>query len=129
MKRHFHQGYIAIVFTLFVTLTSVVFATALANHGVHRLANVRTIDASMRAKQYANACAETALANVASTVLGSGSGSLTFSDGSCTYTLTSPLLATRTIVSTGVSGTATRKVQVGVTLTTILSITEWREIQ
>ncbi len=83
---------------------------------------------SNQAKGLANGCAEEALQQIRSSTSFTGSGTLTFGQGTCSYTVTNGGGSNRTITASGTVGTITRNVSISVTAITPLIVTStWQE--
>lgn len=121
----------------YVTLISVLIAGAVGlsislNLFLLQVSGVRANDIQIKsslAKSFANACAETALGNIRNNTSYTGSGSLSFSLGSCTFTVVNTGGESRTISIEGVSGETNRKVFVIInSINPLISVSSWQEV-
>lgn len=82
-----------------------------------------------QAKALANACAEQALQYIRSDVSYSGSGNLSLTGGTCSYTVINAGGANFTINATGTAGNAIRKIEILISqVNPQINITSWQEV-
>lgn len=87
------------------------------------------LEESNQAKALANACSEEALQQIRDSTPFTGTGSLTLGQGTCSYTVTSQGGQNRTVTSSGVIGSITRKVKIILDkITPSINITSWQEV-
>lgn len=121
----------------YVTLISVLIAGAVGlsislNLFLLQVSGVRANDIQIKsslAKSFANACVETALENIRNNTSYTGSDNLSFSLGSCTFTVVNTGGESRTISIEGVSGETNRKVFVIISsINPLISVSSWQEV-
>lgn len=123
------SGYITI-FAVITTISIVmilVLSFSLKNY--HSILNSRGIYQSNQAKALANTCGEYGLEQIRDLNLFTGTNTLTFDQGSCTYTVLDLGGANRQINSSGTINNITRKVKILVSaVTPIVTISSWQEL-
>ena len=123
------RGYVALLAVLVVGAIGVAVVTSLVLLGLGSSRTSSTLQRSVLAKAYANACVEEALQQVRDSTSFSGSASLTFGSDSCTYTVSNTGGQNRTIDSSGTVGSATRKVKVLLTaINPSIVVASWQEL-
>jgi hypothetical protein len=123
MKNQYGQALIVLLFFMIIAIT--LTTTAIAMVANNSLSVTRT-EESTHALEIAEAGAQNALIRLIRTPGYSGE-TLTISGGSATVVVTG--VNTKTILSTGVNGSYTRKIQVLATFSGgILSVTSWQEV-
>jgi Tfp pilus assembly protein PilX len=124
----------AVLIILFVGITLAFSSLLLSGHS-EELTEV--VQASLEAQAYADACAEMGLLEVRDTGATDSSGSESFAEGECAYSIVGNDPLSGTIESTGTAHAAVRKIIVDFTLeevvselgtTTAISNTVWAEV-
>lgn len=123
------SGFVTLVSTLVVGAVGLAITTSVI---LLELASYRTSfvgQQSAQARAHADACAEEGLQQIRDLTSYTGTGSLTFSQGSCTYTVVSQGGESRTVSVTGVAGTVTRRAIIIVTaINPSIIVSSWQEI-
>jgi len=114
---------------LVVGAIAVAMTASLLLLGVGNSRTSFAVEQSNQAKALANACAEEALEQIRSSVSFTGSGNLSFGQGTCTYTVTSQGGQNRTVVVSGTVGTIKRKVEIIISsITPTITPVTWQEV-
>lgn len=123
------RGFVALITVMIVGAIGVSVGLSLILLGLGSSRTSLSIEQSIQAKAMANACGEEALQKIRESTPFTGSGNLSLSGGTCTYTVASGGGQNRTISSTGVYGTITRKVAISVTtINPSIVISAWQEV-
>lgn len=123
------RGYITLLSTLFLLGIGGVVAESLILLGLGFFRTSLVLDQSNQAKALANACAEEALEQIKDSAVFTGTGSLTISQGTCSYNVTSGGGENRTITTSGTIGTLVRKVTVTINaIIPRININSWQEV-
>lgn len=123
------KGFIALISVLIVGAIGTAIAVSLLLLGIGTSRTSFALLQSTEARALADACSEEALQKIRDFLPYSGSGSLTTSQGSCTYTVTKGSGQNRTVTSTGTVGTIVRKVKITLTQINPQIITSsWQEV-
>jgi hypothetical protein len=126
MKSSNNSGYIALITVIVLGVVVSVVATSLVLLGLGYTRTSLSEMQSASAKSAADACVEDALRQIRLSSGFTGTGNLTLSNASCSYTVTNTI--TSSIVSTGVSGNSTRRVTVDISSRTpTIVFTKWQE--
>ena len=96
---------------LIIGAIGLAIATSLLLLGTGSLRTALTLQQSSHVKAHADSCSEEALLNISTNATYAGSGSASFTDGSCTYTVTHGTQS-EIIDAVGIEGTLIRKVRV-----------------
>ncbi|MDD5416182.1 MAG: hypothetical protein PHE48_04235 [Candidatus Daviesbacteria bacterium] len=123
------RGYIALITVLVAGAVGVAIAVSLLLLGLGSSRTSFSLEQSNQAKALVNACSEEALQQISNSIPFEGTGSLTLSQGSCSYTVTKLTGQNRTITASGTVGTIIRKASI--TLDKIrpsINITSWQEV-
>ena len=126
--KHLEQGYVALISVLIVGTATLAVGLSLLINGSDSQRVTLSSQESTQARKLADACVEEALQKMNETISFTGTNTLTLGQGGCSYTVTNTGGSARTIVTSGIVGETTRKVQVYVTITTSISITSWQEV-
>lgn len=127
--RRFEAGYVALIAVLVMGAVATSVGVTLLLTGTDSQRSSLIDQQSKQARAYATACAEEALQLMHDTTTYTGTNNLTFSLGSCTYTVTNTGGSARTILATGTVGNVVKKVQVYATIgASSISITSWQEV-
>lgn len=128
MNRSHHQtGYVALLAVLVMGAVATATAMALLLTGTDSLRQVQATQHSIQSRTIAHACAEEALQVIHDNTTFTGNGNLSFSVGSCTYTVTNTGGNNRSIAVTSTMFEITRKLQISVTIGASISIVSWQE--
>lgn len=123
------QGFITLLSILIVGAVGVAIALSLLLLGIGSSRSSFAIEQSDQAKGLANACADEALQQIRDSTPFTGTGNLTFGQGTCTYTVTSQGGQNRTVTASGTVGTIVRKVKVIIsTINPQITVTSWQEV-
>lgn len=123
------KGFVSLLSVMIISAIGLSIATALLFLGTTTSQNSLLLQQSAEAKSFANACGEEALQQIYTDNAYSGSGSLTFAEGSCNYAVTNPGSQSPSISTQGSVGEIIRQVQITVgDLTPQLTISSWQEI-
>lgn len=123
------RGFITLMSVLVVGAIAVAMTASLLLLGVGNSRTSFAVEQSNQAKALANACAEEALEQIRSSVSFTGSGNLSFGQGTCTYTVTSQGGQNRTVVVSGTVGTIKRKVEIIISsITPTITPVTWQEV-
>lgn len=124
-----NKGFITLLSILIVGAVGVAIALSLLLLGIGSSRSSFAIEQSDQAKGLANACADEALQQIRDSTPFTGTGSLTFGQGTCSYTVTSQGGQNRTIASSGTVGTIVRKVKVIINkINPQITATSWQEV-
>lgn len=128
-RRSSHnRGYITLLSVLIMGAVGIAMTVSLLVLGLGSSRTSFAWEQSNQAKGLANGCAEEALQQIRSSTSFTGSGTLTFGQGTCSYTVTNGGGSNRTITASGTVGTITRNVSISVTAITPLIVTStWQE--
>lgn len=122
-------GYITLISVLIVGTIAVSITFSLILLGIGSTKTTLSLDQSKQAWGLAEACAEEALQQIKDSNPFTGTGNLTFGQGTCSYTVTSQGSQNRTITSTATVGTIIRKVKIIIDkITPNINITSWQEV-
>lgn len=129
MQRTSESGYIALISVLVVGAVSLVATIGVLTSGTDTQRSVLAQQQSIQALGHATSCAEEALQLIHDTTTFTGSNTLTFSTGSCLYTITNTGGQNRVIDTTGTVNDVVRKLKVYVTIgTSSITVTSWQEV-
>lgn len=128
-KIHLKSAYITLMSVMLVGAVGLAIAVTLLILGLDFTRTSLSYTNSLKARGLANACAEEALQQIHDNNSYSSPSNLTLSGSTCSYTITSGGGAIRTIQSTGVAGSDTRKVKVITSqLKPKILLTSWQEV-
>jgi hypothetical protein len=123
------NGYIILLATLIVAAVGLAITSSFVLLGLDFSRTVFSLEQSNQAKAFANACAEEALQQIRNDTNYAGAGNLSFSRGTCSYTVTSQGGESRTINSSGLVGTLTRKVKITINqINPKITVFSWQEV-
>jgi hypothetical protein len=127
--HRWRDGYVTLVSVLILSAVGLSLAVGLLMHGLGAARNALAIEHSTQARGLAQACAEAGLDAIKLTPNFTGTVNLVFSQGTCTYTITSQAGQNRTVDAIGVVGDNTRRKKVLVTRTTpTIILSAWQEV-
>ena len=119
------SGYVAILTVIILGIVVTVIATNLVLLGLGHTRSSLSESQSASAKSAADACTEAALKQIKIVPAFIGSGGLTLSGSTCTYTVSAAV--TSSITATGLSGNSTRRVVVDLlSRTPNIVFTKWQ---
>jgi hypothetical protein len=125
----FCSGYVTLISLLVVGAVGVAIALSVILLGIGSSRTAFAIEQSDTAQGFANACAEEGLQQIRDAIAFTGSGNLTFSRGTCTYTVASQGGQNRTVITSGTVGTVVRRVSISIThITPVITISSWQEV-
>lgn len=128
-RKQNSSGYITLLSILVVGAVGIAVTISLVLLGLGSSRTSFAVEQSNQAKGLANACAEEALQQIRDSTPFTGTGNLSFGQGTCTYTVTSQGGSNRTVDATGTAGSILRKVRVIVsTINPSIGISSWQEI-
>lgn len=125
--RENQSGYVALLAVLVMGAVATATAISLLLSGTDALRQILVTQQSIQARTIAHACAEEALQTIHDTMAFTGSNSLIYSPGTCTYTVTNTGGNNRSIAVTSTVGESTRKLQISVTISSSISVVSWQE--
>lgn len=121
-----NSGYIALLTVVVLGAIVTVIATSLVLLGLGHTRTSLSESQAANAKSAADACTEAALVQIRLSSSFTGSGGLTLSGSTCTYTVSAA--STSSITSVGISGNSTRRVSVDLSARTpSIIFTKWQE--
>lgn len=127
--RIIHRGFATLVSVLAVSAVGSVIAVSVLLLGISSQNTSFAIEQSSLAKSYAVACAEDALQEIRESTPFTGTGSISFAQGACTYTVTSQGGQARTITASAEVGMVIRKVKVIIdSINPTIDVVSWQEI-
>lgn len=123
------KGYITLLMVIIVGAVGVLTSISLLLLSVGSSRTSLSFDKSNQAKALVNACAEAALDQIRSSPAFSGSASLTFGQGSCSYTVTNLGGENRLVNASSTVGEVLRKVKITLNqITPKINLTSWQEV-
>ncbi|MDP3962890.1 MAG: hypothetical protein Q8Q39_00105 [bacterium] len=123
------KGFITLISVLVVSAVGLSIALSLLLLGLGSSQTSFALAQSMQARSLANACAEESLRRVKNSLSFSGTSSLTFFGGTCTYSVANIGAQSRTITISGAVGTIVRKVSISISqITPFINVVSWQEI-
>ncbi len=131
MKKLIHNktGFALIVMVLVMGAVALTVVTVVFALGIGSTMTSTEFVASHQAKALANACAEEALEQVRASTAYTGTGSLSLSTGSCSYTVSNTGGETRSITTNATVRNMTRRVAITVTaINPYITISSWQEV-
>jgi hypothetical protein len=122
------KGYVALITVVILGVVATVVATSLVLLGLGHSRSALSENQTSQAKTAADACAEDALRQIRLSSSYTGTGNLTLTGATCSYTVTNTGGTTRQVVSSGVSGPNTRKNTILISaLSPNIVFTSWQE--
>jgi hypothetical protein len=123
------RGYIALISVLVVGAVGISVTVSLILLGLGSSRTSLALEQSNQARGLVNACAEEALQQIRNSTPYTGTGTLTLGQGDCNYTVTSQGGSNRTVDSTGIVGTVTRKAKIIISaIQPKIIVTSWKEV-
>lgn len=134
IKKNFkiNNGYIALMSVLIFGAVSLAIIISVVLLGLSSARTSFSYDQSIQAEVLATACVEEGMQYIADTLLFNGSSTLALGFGTCNYNTTSTTTQNGEniiIKSTGLSGSAMRKIKVIISTTTpSIIMSSWQEV-
>lgn len=123
------KGFIALLSVLILSAVATAIAVSLLFLGTTASQTIRTREASLGARELANACADEALEQIRESTSFTGTNSLTIGGGSCDYTVTAQSGENRTITAVGTLNTVVRKISITIDqINPTIRVTQWEEV-
>ena len=124
-----NKGFSLLASVIIVSSIATVIILTVSTLSARSIQISRVFENSNKAKGFANACVEIVLQDIRDSGTFSGSGNLSFEDGSCSYVISNLGISSREINATGVSGNVTRKVEVFIdSINPQINISSWKEV-
>jgi hypothetical protein len=123
------DGYVALISVLVVGAVATSIATSLLLFGVGAAKSGTAQEQSSRAQAFATACMEEALEQIHDASAFTGSATLLWPEGSCTYTVTNLGGANRMVIASSTVGSAVRRSQATINkINPAIGIASWQEV-
>ena len=123
------EGYVTLLSVLVVGAVGLAITVSLVLLGLGASQSSLSLEKSAQAKSLANACAEQALQEVRNDINLSGSGNLSLTQGSCSFTVANTGSESRLIIASGQAGKAVRKVKLNIDqINPQINILSWQEL-
>ncbi|MCX6795326.1 MAG: hypothetical protein NT165_01155 [Candidatus Falkowbacteria bacterium] len=123
------KGYITLLSVLIVGAVSIAITVSLILLGLSSSRTGLSYQQMFQAKNLAHSCAEEGLEKIRESSAFSGSGSISASQGSCTYLVTNLGGNSRTVDATGTVLTVIRRASVSVTaINPLIVVSSWQEM-
>lgn len=123
------DGYIALLSMLIAGAVGSVIAVSVLFFGLDSMRSSFDFQASSSAWAFANACAEEGLQQIRTSASFTGTGSITFTRGSCSYTVANTGGSTRSISALATVSSTTRRSFISITkITPRIVISSWQEV-
>jgi shikimate 5-dehydrogenase len=124
-----HHGFAILISVLIVGAIGAAIATALLLFGAGTARSRITLEQSARAKAFASACTEEALQQIRDATSFTGSATLNWPEGSCTYTVTNQGGSNRTIVVSSTVGVVIRRARAVIdSINPAVRVVTWQEV-
>lgn len=129
MPTHSSRGYTTLVSVLVVGAVGALISTALLLFGIGAAKTGVTLEQSHRAKAFVNACMEEALQQINNSTSFTGTATLSWPEGNCTYTVTNLGGANRSIVASSTVGAVIRRARTTIDkINPAIRVTAWQEV-
>jgi len=123
------KGYIAIISVLIILSVVLVVALGAGFMSIGEADMGLKIDQDSESYYLASACAEEALQRIHDSISFQGSGNLSFSNGSCSYTVILGSGESRTINASGALNNIIRRIKITISqITPAINISLWQEV-
>lgn len=123
------DGYITLISVTIIGAVATAIVLYLLLSGTNASKNSLTTIYSAQARALANACAEEALQQIRDNTNFTGTNSIVFSNGTCTYAVTNSGGDVRTIFASSSVSNTIRKVRISTTaLSPKINISSWQEV-
>lgn len=128
-KICYNKGYSLLLAVLIIGAIAVAITVSLLLLGIDSSETSFSLEQSKKARGLANACAESALQEIRNSTPFTGSDTINFSDGSCSYTVTNDGGSNRSIESSGTVGDVVKKISVSIDqINPDINIVSWQEV-
>lgn len=125
-----NKGYSLLLAILIIGAVAVAITVSMLLLGIDSSRTSFALEQSKQARGLANACAESALQEIRNSTPFTGSATINFSLGSCTYTVTNQGGQNRMIASSSTVGTVVKKIQINIDqINPDINVTSWQEVQ
>ena len=131
-RKYFIEGYVAILSVLLVGAVAVGIGFSLFLLGVNNAKSTQTVKYTSIARGLATACADEALANIAtqSAFTGTKNPAIVTSVGTCGYTIKTGTGEIRGVYATGSASTIVRRITISIgAISPKITISSWQETQ
>ncbi len=129
MKQQTKAGFISLIAMLIIGAIASSIALGLLVSGADIQLSSLTRWRSLQARHLVDACSENALWQIRNSVSYTGTGTLTYSFGTCTYTVTSQGGGSRTIQASSTVATIIRKVKILTSqVSPSITVSSWQEL-
>ncbi len=123
------NGYALLLGILVIGAVAAAITTSLLLAGITSSRTSLADEQSKRAIGYVNSCLEEALQQIHDSTPFTGSSTIAFNNGSCTFTVTSQGAQNRTISASSTVGTVVRKARVVIDkITPSINVVSWQEV-
>ena len=123
------KGYITLITVLVTGAVGVAIAVSLLLLGLGSSRTSFALEQHNQSKALANACAEEALQQIRDATSFTGTGNLSFGQGTCAYTVTNDGGENRTVTASGAVGSVVRKVKIIINaINPEISLTSWQDV-
>ena len=122
------SGFVTLISVLILGAVGMAVVVSLMLLGIDSSRTSLVLEQSLQARGLADACTETALQQIRTNNAFTGTATLTFGTGSCTYTVTNPGGTSRNIVVSGTVGTIIRRISVNLSAVSPVTISLWQEV-
>lgn len=127
--NHHPHGFVLLISVLLIGSIGLAIVVSILALGTSSSRASFTLQRSQYTKSFVNACAEEALEQIKESTSFTGSGSLSFDQGTCSYTVTSQGGQNRTITASSTVATTVRKAKVIInSITPTITVTSWQEV-
>jgi hypothetical protein len=128
-KKSIEDGYVLLTSVIILGAVGVVVAASLLLGGSSATKTSLLAQQSAIASVYAENCSELALDRIRSDASYSGTTTINFPDGMCSYVVTTTSATTRDVNATGIVGSISRKHKVVIgNLGPPITITSWKDV-
>ena len=122
-------GFATLFSLLIVSAISLTIAVSLIISGVGVIRSAQSSENSVEARALANACAEEALQKIRDLETYTGTDTIIFGNGSCTYIVNNLGGENRSISASGTAGASVRKVNISINaINPLIHISSWQEV-
>lgn len=128
-EKKLESGYITLLSVLIVGALGLSVTTSLLLSGLSSSRNSLAVVQASYAKSMVNACAEEALERIRENISFTGTNNMTFTLGTCTYTVTNTGGESRTIATSSTVGTIVKKLNITIDdINPRINISSWQEV-
>jgi hypothetical protein len=123
------RGYISLIGVLVAGAVATGVSLTLIIMGLGYSKSSLTLQQSVMARAYANACAEEALEQVRRSTSFAGNVNKIMQGGSCSYTVISTGTQSKSIRASGTAGVVVRRLEIAVTaINPLITVSSWQEV-